>query len=355
MTTAEALLTPDRQALTRWSRSALRALARAGIVSLIALAVFGAVALTRGVNPLTMYVDLATSTFGTPTSIDQIINYAAPLILAALAVAVPARSGLINIGGQGQLMIGAVFSAGVVEAFGDTDAGAGELTLLVLAGALGGLLWAGVAAALRVWLSVNEAISTLLLNYVATFGLYYLVYGPWRSAQGTGQPISRSIPFGATMPLITGTDIYYGIFLALAATLLVAVPLRYSRFGFRLRTVGGNALAARRSGLRVGALLAASLLIGGLLAGLAGAIDYAGVEQQLRPTFAPSYGYIAFLASWLAGHNPVGAAAGALLLAVITVAGNNLQLSTSLSGDSVYILMAVLLLAALASSRRKTA
>jgi simple sugar transport system permease protein len=129
---------------------------------------------------------------------------------------------------------------------------------------------------------------------------------------------------------------------------VVAFAIRRTRWGFTLRAVGGNPEAARRAGLRVTLLLLSAMLVGGALAGLGGAVQYAGMEGQLRPGVAATFGYTGFLASWLARHQPLKVVAAAALLAAIAVAGNALQLSSHLPGSAVNILMSVVLLAVLA-------
>jgi simple sugar transport system permease protein len=134
------------------------------------------------------------------------------------------------------------------------------------------------------------------------------------------------------------------VFLALAAALVIWAAFRWSSWGFKLRVVGGNAEAARRSGLRVGALIGGAMLVGGALAGLGGFTQLAGAEFTLRSGFCATYGYIGFLASWLARHRPIGVTIAACALSAIAIGGDSLQLDSGLPAASVNILMAVLLL-----------
>jgi simple sugar transport system permease protein len=219
------------------------------------------------------------------------------------------------------------------------------ILLMMLAGAAAGALWAGIAGLLRLTLRVNEAISTLLLNYVAIDILLYLIYQPWKDMHGSGQPVTRQLAVAARLPLIGGTQVHFGIFIAIAATLVIWFLMERTSWGFRLRVVGGNSEAARRAGLPVSALLLSAMLVGGALAGLGGMVHYAGAELQLRAGMTANLGYIAFLASWLARHKPIRVAVAALLLASIAVAGDSLQINSALPAATVNVLMGLVLVA----------
>jgi simple sugar transport system permease protein len=136
------------------------------------------------------------------------------------------------------------------------------------------------------------------------------------------------------------------VLIAVAAAVLVSLALSRTAWGFRLRVVGGNPEAARRAGLRVGLLLVTAMAVGGALAGLGGAVHLAGAEFKLRQGFGLTYGYIGFLASWLARHKPIRVALAAGVLSAIAVAGDSLQIDAGLPAASVNILMALVLLAA---------
>jgi simple sugar transport system permease protein len=324
-------------------------------IYLLALVIFGAFAATRHADPFAMYRAMWQQTITSHYGLGQVIDKAAPFALAALAVAVPARAGLINIGGEGQLMIGATAAGGVALALGTHLTGGLAIVLMMIAGAGAGALWAGIAAALRLAGNVNEAISTLLLNYVGADVLAFLVYGPWKDAAGNGQPASKPLPANDYLPTWSFLDAHIGFLIAIGAAIAVAFAIRKTRWGFTLRAVGGNPEAARRAGLRVTMLLLSAMLVGGALAGLGGAVHFAGMEGQLRPGIAATFGYTGFLASWLGRHQPAKVVAGAFLVAAIAVAGNALQFSSHLPGSAVNILMAVVLLSVLAQRRKPKA
>jgi general nucleoside transport system permease protein len=281
-------------------------------------------------------------------SVEGTLLRATPFVFTGLAVAVPARAGLVNIGGEGQFVIGMVAATGVALHLEPLPAVL-LLPLLALAGAAGGLVWAGIAAVLRVAVNLNEALSTLLLNFVAPLVLAYMVFGPWKDRSGLSN-LPQTVEFAesAQLPVYGLTRLHLGIIIAVVVAVLVWVILDFTRWGFRARCVGGNPEAARRSGMGVATMILVTLAVGGALAGLGGMIELTGVEGRLRPGIGVGFGYIGFLASWLVGHRPLGIVGAALLLGAISVAGDSLQIDHGLASRSVYILMALVLLTALA-------
>jgi simple sugar transport system permease protein len=281
-------------------------------------------------------------------SVEETLIRATPFAFTGLAVAVPARAGLVNIGGEGQFAIGTVFTTAGVLALGHHLPSALLLPILGLMGMLGGLLWAGICAVLRVALNLNEALSTLLLNFVAPLILAYLVFGPWKDPASFNLPLSEQYPDAARLPVYGVTRMHAGIIIAVVAAVVVWVILDFTRAGFRAKVVGRNPEAARRSGAPVGRMMFIALAAGGALAGLGGMVEATGIEGVLRPGIGVGFGYIGFLASWLVGHRPLAILGSSLLLASISVGGDSLQIDHGLPSTSVYVLMALVLLVALA-------
>jgi simple sugar transport system permease protein len=347
-------LVPPSTSDNRWIGIA-RGVGRTAIAVLGAIVIFGVFMKVKGANPIDAYRDMWDSTFTSTDSLEQILVKATPLILAALAVTVPARAGLVNVGGEGQLVMGGIGAAAVVMWFGNSMPTGVVLVLMALFGAIAGAIWAGIAALLRLMVNINEAVTTLLLNYVAVDLMLYLIYDPWKDLNGSGQPATAPLTTREQLPLIGSSTVSIGFGVALAATALVWFALTRTSWGFRLSVVGGNPEAARQAGLRVGVLLLSSMLVGGALAGLGGFSQLAGVEYKLRPGFLLTYGYIGFLASWLARHHPVRVALAATLLAAIAVGGDSLQLDSALPAASVNVLMALVLLGVFGWGGRKRA
>jgi simple sugar transport system permease protein len=337
------------------STASLKGIGRTLVAVAGAIVIFGAFMKLKGVDPVTAYRDMWDSTFSSTDSLEQILVKATPLILAALAVTVPARAGLVNVGGEGQLVMGGIGAAAVVMWFGHSMPSGVVLVLMALFGAAAGALWAGIAALLRLTVNINEAVTTLLLNYVAVDLMLYLIYDPWKDLHGSGQPATPPLTSSEQLPFIGNSTVSMGFVVAIVATAAVWFAVTRTSWGFRLSVVGGNPEAARQAGLRVGVLLLSSMLVGGALAGLGGFTQLAGVEYKLRPGFLLTYGYIGFLASWLARHHPVRVALAATLLAAVAVGGDSLQLDSALPAASVNILMALVLLGVFGWGGRKKA
>ncbi len=347
-------------ALHRWLswRSACvfgRAMRRPVLALGAAMAIFAALMLVKGVNPFAAYRDMFISTFTTTTSLGGIAVRATPLILAGLAVAVPARAGLINVGGEGQLIMGGVAAMGVSLALGGALHGPGALVLMAVAAAAAGALWSGLAALLRLKGGISEAVTTLLLNYIALDFMFFLIYERWKDPQGSGQPATRALDKADRLGLLGGSRVHLGLLIALVAVVVVHLVFQTTSWGFRLRVVGGNPEAARRAGLKVGSLLLTAMLVGGALGGLGGFAQLAGAEFKLRSGFVLGYGYVAYLASWLAGHKPIGVLLSCLLLSGIVIGGDSLQLDSGLPGASVNVLMALLLLGVFGFAKKREA
>ena len=329
---------------------------RWAIALLGGLVVFGAFVLANGANPLAVYGDIWSSTLTQSGQFQQILIRATPFALAGLAVVIPARAGMVNVGGEGQLIIGAVASAGVALALDERVPPGVLITAMLLAGVTAGAAWAGIAAVMRITVKVNEAVTTLLLNYVAVFLMLYLILGPWKDPAALGQSTSVGISDSAKLPVLAGTAVNVGVAIAVVAAIAVWFVLARTEWGFRLSVVGGNPEAARRAGMPVVMLLLSALLIGGALAGLAGYVQFAGTEYKLRPTFGLTIGYVAVLASWLARHRPLPLLGASLALAAIAVSGNSLQIGSGLPAGTVNILMGLVLIAVLGwTSPRKAA
>ncbi len=295
---------------------------------------------------LPILIWLLTPVFG--ISQPDVIVRTTPFILTALAVALPARAGLINVGGEGQLLIGAAAAAGFAFAVKDALPLVAMLPLTLLIAAFGGMLWAGVAAFLKTAFNVNETISTLLMNYVAVLLLGYLVNGALKDPESSGFAIGAEVSESARLAHFGESQVHIGILFAMAATIGIWLLIEHSRWGFKAKVVGGNPEAARRGGIPVGKTVVTALLVGGAIAGLAGGVELAGTEVRIRSDMATGFGYIGFLCSWMVGHRTKWIPSAAVLLAAISVYGDNLQIEYNLPAATVYVLMSAIVLLVLA-------
>ncbi|MBV9191209.1 MAG: ABC transporter permease [Betaproteobacteria bacterium] len=271
-----------------------------------------------------------------------------PLLLAAVAVSLPSRLGLINVGGEGQLFMGAFMASAAALWLPQAPAWV-LLPLVVLMGFIGGAIWAAIPGALRAAKLVNETVTTLLLNYVAPLIVGYFVFGPWRAVENSAYPQSSRFPEAALLPAFFGTRIHAGLLIALAALGIYWWLMEKTRWGLEMKAIGGNADAAERLGIAVPIWMVAALAIGGGFAGLAGMGEAMGIAGRLRQSLSPGYGFSGFLIAWLAGGKPVAILFMAFLFAIITSAGDTLQISQGLPYAVVNILLATILFIVLAS------
>ena len=318
-----------------------------------AVLIYAAFLAVNGADPVEALRAMWDSAFGDSTGIGETLIRTAPLLMGALAVVVPARAGLINIGGQGQMVMGAIGAVGMSFSLDGSLPQVPTLVLLGMAGAVAGAAWSAIPAVLRLTTSANEAITSLLLNYVAGLVLSWLVFERWKDPASLGQAFSEELDSHSRLPILWGERVHAGILLAVIAAFVIWWLLRSTTWGFRLGVLGGNPEAARRAGFRVDGLAVGAMLVGGALAGVAGMVEVTGVEARLRPDMLAGYGYIAFLASWLARHDPLKAIVSSIALAAIFVGGFGLKISAGLSGAAVNVLMALVLLAVLGFAQRK--
>jgi simple sugar transport system permease protein len=318
----------------------------------LAFIIFAIVLLVFGKNPVKAYVDIFSTTLGSSYGFSEMLVKMIPLVLTAVAVAVPARIWLINVGGEGQLYIGALFATWGALTFSSLPAWL-LLPLIFVLAFLGGGLWGAISGILRAKGWVSETISTLLLNYVAILLVNFLVFGPWKDPESANYPQTAEFVEAAVLPAFGNTRVHWGFVFALVSLFLFHLVLSRTRWGLEMRAIGGNPEAARRNGIPIARYIVLLMFIGGGIAGLAGMSEVSAIQGRLRPSLSPGYGFAGFLISWMAGGDPLGIMAAAFLLAIITASGDILQMAHRLPGSVVNILMALILFVVLARHGRK--
>ena len=298
--------------------------------------------LAFGKNPLKAYVDIFSSTLGSAYGFSEILVKMIPLVLTAVAVAVPSRIWLINVGGEGQLYIGALFATWGALTFSTLPAWI-LLPLISVLGFLGGGLWASISGFLRAKGWVSETISTLLMNYVAILLVNFFVFGPWKDPESANYPQTAQFVDAAILPSFGDTRVHAGFLFALAALILFYFVLSRTRWGLEMRAIGGNPEAARRNGIPITVTSSCSCLSAEESPVWPEWVEVSAIQGRLRPSLSPGYGFVGFLISWMAGGNPLGIVAAAFLLAIITAGGDILQMAHGLPGSAVNILMALIL------------
>lgn len=274
-----------------------------------------------------------------------------PLLLVGLAVALAFRAGVLNIGAEGQLLLGAIAASGV--ALGAPDLPAAALVpAMIAAGMLGGALWAGIAAWLRQRFGVMEVISTIMLNFVAMAVISWMVRGPLQEPT-KAYPMSASFVEAARWPfLIPGHRLHLGILLGLGAAALLWFVLARTAAGFRIRAVGAGARAAASAGgVHTERVTALTFVASGALAGLAGASQVGGVTWALYEGISPGHGYTAIAVALLARLDPRWVVLSAVFFGAMEAGGAAMQRDAGLPAVAVQIVTAVVLLAVLAAAR----
>jgi len=315
------------------------------MMTLLALLLFGVILLISGKDPLQSYKDIFTSTLGSTYGFSEVLVAMIPMLITALAVALPSRVGLINVGGEGQLYIGAAFATWGALTFSEQPAWI-LLPLMTLLGMIGGALWAFIPGYLKSIGLVNETITTLLMNSIAPKIIGFLIFGFWHSPMDTVK--TANFVSAARLPTFFNTRVHLGFVFALILLLLFWFVMKYTRWGLEMRAIGGNAQAARRNGIPLKGYLVTIMCIGGAMAGLAGMTMVSGYYGMLLLNFSIGLGFMGFLICWLAGGDPLGIFIMSFVVAVITTGGNLLQLTSDLPYATVNILLAFTLFVVLA-------
>jgi ABC-type uncharacterized transport system permease subunit len=315
----------------------------------VSLLLFGAFVALAGASPFEVFHQIWRGAFGTWFSFQNTLQRAAPLMLTALCTALPARLGLVVIGGEGALVMGGLASVSAALALAP-GAGPGTVAVtMVLAGFLVGGLWVGLAGFLRAFRGVNETISSLLLTYIALAIFNHMVEGPLRDPASLNKPSTMDIGAANMVGNIPGMDVHWGLVYGLVACVLGWVLMDRTTFGFAARMVGGNVRAAMLCGLKVKRLLVAVCFLAGGCAGLAGMVEVAAVHGKANASLVAGYGYSGILVAFIARHNPLAVIPVALLLGGIRASGGLLQRSAHLPDATVNVLQGILFIVILAS------
>ncbi|MCM3565698.1 MAG: ABC transporter permease [Hydrogenophaga sp.] len=281
-------------------------------------------------------------------AISELLVKATPLLIIALGLAVCFRSNVWNIGAEGQYIIGAIFAGGVAL-MADKTTGVWIVPAVILAGMVGGMLWAGITALLRDRFNANEILVSLMLVYVAVQILNYLVYGPWKDPAGYNFPQTKTFERVAQMPrLMDGSRVNIGLLFALLGVAAVWLFLFRTVSGYA-QIVGGLApMAARYAGFSSRKALWVALLISGGAAGMAGAFEVAGPIGQLTPYVPAGYGFAAIIVAFVGRLHPVGIVFSALLMSMFYIGGELAQSRLGLPKSITGVFQGLLLFSLLA-------
>ncbi len=317
---------------------------------LAALALFALFLLLVGKSPVT-FVDLIwVGGFGSAFSWGNTLTRASPLILTALAVAIPARLGLTMIGGEGALVLGGFAAAAIATPF----VGSGLspwliMPLMILFALATGGVWVGLAGYLRYKRGVNETISSLLLSYIAIALMQFFVEGPLRDPGQTAK--ASTLPIGSLYAVgkMPGFNVHWGFAVGVVVAILLGILMSRTTFGFAARITGGNMRAAQAQGLPVGRLILTCSAIAGACAGLAGYFEVAAIQGRANASLAAGYGFTGILVSFLARHNPYVIVPVAVLFGGLQAANGLVQRRMGMPDATVLVLQGFIFVVLLAS------
>lgn len=336
------------------SRGLLRSTLDAMLIPLLsiltAFVIGGIIIFMAGGNPFLAYYGLIQGAFGSAKALSETAVWATPYILGGLAVAFAFKGGLFNIGAEGQLALGAVFTALVGYAL-PTWLGRDipliiHLPLAVLAGMAAGGIWASIVGFLKAYTGGHEVINTIMMNYIALNTISYLLNGPMKD-RNPNNVIARTplIADSARMPaLVEGYRIHWGFVVALLMAVLIWWLLNKTTFGFEVRTVGLNPDAAKYAGINVKRIIVLTMTLSGMLAGMAGSLEVTGLNFRHELGFAIGYGFDAIAIALLGKSNPFGVVLAAILFAGMRNGATRMQFLTQLPVDLISMLQALILL-----------
>jgi general nucleoside transport system permease protein len=315
---------------------------------LVGMAAFSIFLLAIGKSPVELYDLMWRGGFGSWFSIQNTLSRTAPLLLAGLCVALPARLGLAVIGGEGAIVLGGVAAAAIGEALNGVP-GPVMLVTMAIAGMAAGGIWIGAVGALRHYRAVNETISSLLMAYIAIALMNHLVEGPLRDPASLNKPSTMPLDAAYRIGAIPGTDVHWGLAIGVVACILCWILIEKTSWGFAARIAGGNMRAAQIQGLPVGSLIVGFCAIAGACAGLCGMIEVSAVHGAANASLAAGYGYTGILVAFLARQNPLAIIPVAMLLGGIDASGGLIQRRMHLPDASVLVLQGMIFIAILFS------
>lgn len=343
---ATSLLSPDGWLAAIARRSEPVVIPAAAL--LVGLGAFSLFLLTQGKAPGDFFALVYKAGFGTSFSWQNTLSRTAPLLFAALCVALPARLGLVVIGGEGAIVLGGVATGALAAPLSGLPAGI-ALPLLAAAGALTGAAWIGAVGALRHLRGVNETIASLLMAYIAIALMNHLVEGPFRDPASLNKPSTAPLADHLRVPDIPGMDVHWGLVVGMICCGLAWVLIERTTLGFAARIAGGNVRAAQVQGLPVGRLIIGFTALGGAFAGLAGVFEVAAVHGSANGSLAAGYGYTGILIAFLARHNPLAIIPVAILLAGFEASSGLVQRRMDLPDASTLVLQGMVFTAILIS------
>lgn len=333
-------------------RKALAALSDLGMGLIGVILALGIVAIfiaIIGANPLEAYTALLKGSLGSKNGIAETLVRTTPLLLAALGITIAFRCGIWNIGAEGQLYMGAL-GAALAGLYAPPLPAWIHVPLVIAAGFLFGGLWGALPGFFKARWDTNEIITTIMMNYLAIYFIIYLVGGPLKDpSRMIPQPQTARLPVSALLPkLIPATRAHIGILLALLLAGLVYWFLWRTARGYEIKAVGANPEAARYGGISVAFSIVLAMTLSGGLAGIAGAVEVAGVQRYLLEGISPGYGNLAIAVALFGGLHPLGVTLAAFFFGGLMVGSDAMQRAVGVPTTTVYFIQGLVLIFVLA-------
>lgn len=314
------------------------------LLSIFVTLLFTAVILLAiGANPWETIFLLFKGAFGDIYGLEETIIKAVPLMFTGLAVLIAFHMKWWNIGAEGQFYLGAIFAAGTALFVIPDFPGYITIPLMIVAGFIGGGLWAGIAGLLQVWLGMNEIISTLMMNYIAIAGMDYLLYGTWADPAANNFPQTEQFAREIWLPTFPGTRIHIGILIAIVAAGVLNYLVKSTRWGHEVQVIGRSQEAARYAGISIKRNILAVAFISGGLAGLGGMVQISGVIHKLERGLSGGIGFTGIIMAWLAQLNPWAVLVVSILFAGFQVGGDYIQFSSDVPSAINLVLQGALM------------
>jgi simple sugar transport system permease protein len=306
----------------------------------------GIILLLFGLDPLKVFSTIIEGALGTDLRIEQTINKAVPLTIASLGILVAFKMKFWNIGGEGQITMGALAASVIALNFGDLPRPL-LLLLMALASIIAGGVWALIPAAFKAKCGTNETIFTLMMNYVAIKFVTYLQYGPMRDPQSNGFPRIANFSDNGLMPNLIGYHL--GWLIAVVLVILTYLFIGHTKKGYEITVVGESLETARYAGMNISVVIMISMVISGGLCGLVGMIQASAIEKTLVFGIANNYGFTAIITAWLARLNAITTLFVCIAFAILMQGAAYIQLSMHVSSSVAEVVQGIILFFVLGS------
>lgn len=293
-----------------------------------------------GHNPLKVYQAMIDGAFGTKYRVLETLKVAIPIILASIGIMIAFKMKFWNIGGEGQILMGAFFATYFALHYNHLPKPL-LLLMMFVAGFIGGGLWALIPAILKQKYDTNETIITLMLNYIAIKWITYLQYGPWKDPDAMGFPKIKNFSDAAILPKLF--DLHIGWIITIAIVIIVSIMMKYSKWGYHISVIGESKDTARYSGININKIVISSIFISGGLCGLVGFIQASAVDQTLTAGLSAGYGFTAIITTWLSALMPSIIIPVSILFAALVKGGSFIQTAFQIPNSAADVLQGLIL------------